>query len=177
MTRILNQTPSKASNKRLFIYGFALLTLTALTAATTKAGLSVRAQQERDAWLTNAYQGYHNVKAFCSDRQVFGFQDETPPIVRFYLNEDGAFNSTFADWEIYHNGNRVVYQLDVQFQDFDDEMLTRIAELDLMLDDGDLFGGIFQLSMSGFTCRIPGPISTSEQFVGNFRGEATVNPI
>ncbi|WP_309387385.1 hypothetical protein [Cerasicoccus frondis] len=177
MTRIINHAPNPQNQKRLFIFSFALLTIVAIAAAAAKAGMAAHACQDRESWINSAYQGYHNVKAFCSNREVFGFQEETPPIVRFYLNEDGAFNSTFADWEISHNGNRVVYQLEVQFQTFDDEMLTRIAELDNRIDDGDLFSGSFQLTMSGFSCTLPGPASTREQFVGHFPAKTGVNSI
>lgn len=177
MTRILTPVKKLQDRKQLVSMGLTLLIAITAGVATALVGKMSHAHQDREDWVQSAYRGYHNVKSFCSDRQIFGVQEETPPIVRFYLNEQGAFDNTYADWRVSHDGQRIIYRLEVQFQDFDEEMLTRVAELDAMIDDGDLLAGRFQLSMSGFSCSIPGPASTTEQLAGHFHSDSAVNPI
>lgn len=177
MTTIIAPTKKKKLSGNLAKLGFGLLSIVAAGVAGVTLFGATHANEDRQDWVGQAAGGFHKVKKFCADREVFGFQYETPPIVNFYLNQFGAFNDAYTAWEITHDGQRVVYLLEVQFEDFDNETLTRLAELDSRIDDGDLLTGKFQISMGGFVCSIPGPQSTSEQFLSDFSTHTTINPI
>lgn len=174
---ILNPEPDQRLRYKVKMFAFAMLTVTAATGAGWALAQSHLDQIEREEWISNASRGYQDAKEFCANRQVFGLETEMPPLVKFHLNRDGAFEETFSAWTPVHDGDRVKYRLEVQFEDFDDETLTRIAELDRQVDDGDLFEGDFQLTLCGFTCELPGPVSTAEKFAGDFQGDSAVNPI
>ena len=166
MTRMLHPSPPQNRWKRVLFVSLAATTLIAAGCVAALIGSSNQTQEQRAEWLERAQRGYQNVKLICADRQIFGIQEEIPPIIYFYLNEQGAFDDTFAHWRVESDGKRIIYRLEVQFRDFDVETMTRIAKLDEAVDDGDLMKGHFTLSMSGFTCRLPGPELSSVQIEG-----------
>ncbi|WP_309387390.1 hypothetical protein [Cerasicoccus frondis] len=163
MSQMLARSHSNRPSKTAVGSAIVLLAATLMALATVRAYHNFQAHQARETWLEHALQGYANVRDFCADRQVFGILEETPPLVRFYLNEEGVFENTFADWRIDSDGQRVIYRLEVQFQEFDQETITRLATLDSYIDDGDLFNGQFLLTKSGFACTLPGPLKANEK--------------
>lgn len=177
MTRILTAGPNHKLRSRILRTSLCVLSVLATIGAIATLAATAQSHDDRREWIRNAALGLENVKRFSHEREIFGFQQETPPIVNFYLNENGAFRDAFANWEITREGNRVYYVLQVQFAEFDQETLTRISELDYRMDDGDLLSGKLQLSKSGFACLIEGPESTSEQFAGDFTRNFAVNPL
>lgn len=174
---LITPAPNQKLRQRLKKIAIGGLTLAALTAAGAGLASNLHQQEDRAAWLERATRGFKETRAYCEKRQVFGLETEMPPMVSFYLNHEGAFDHVHSSWEIEHDGARVMYQLSIQFDDFSDETLTRIASLDEKIDDGDLFSGEMQLTLCGFTTRLPGPVSSSEKFVSDFRAQPTVNPI